>query len=330
MSRITTKWITDNAVTDQKILLRNNQYLRGRNAGDTADIDIAKVNASNQIELASVPVVGGVALALVNDIPSVFAIQGNWDADTNSPALADGVNSTGDDYPLYIVNVAGATELDGTDTWQVGDWVYYANGQWWRADNLDDVVSVNGQSGVVVLDTDDISEGSNLYYTQGRFDTAFAAKSTTDLAEGSNLYYTAARFNTAFSGKSTTDLAEGSNLYHTTARARTAAVVDSTAGDETDQAPSVSAIKDYIASQIAGSNQSFGQETFTLDGTDISNGYVTLAETPIADSIHVTPKGGLPQEPGVDFTITGAQLDFAGDLATLLADGDKLIVHYAY
>ena len=68
--------------------------------------------------------------------------------------------------------------------------------------------------------TDDVAEGSNLYYTAARFNTAFSGKSTTDLTEGTNLYYTAARFNTAFSGKSTTDLSEGTNLYHTTARAR--------------------------------------------------------------------------------------------------------------
>ncbi len=42
--------------------------------------------------------------------------------------------------------------------------------------------------------------------------------STTNLPEGSNLYYTAARFNTAFAAKSTTDLSEGTNLYYTNAR----------------------------------------------------------------------------------------------------------------
>src|SRR5210317_614809 len=45
--------------------------------------------------------------------------------------------------------------------------------------------------------------------------------STTDLSEGTNLYYTTARFDTAFSGKSTTDLSEGTNLYYTTTRANT-------------------------------------------------------------------------------------------------------------
>lgn len=42
--------------------------------------------------------------------------------------------------------------------------------------------------------------------------------STTNLAEGTNLYYTAARFNTAFAAKTTTDLAEGTNLYFTNER----------------------------------------------------------------------------------------------------------------
>jgi hypothetical protein len=81
-------------------------------------------------------------------------------------------------------------------------------------------ITVNGQalSGNVTLTTTNISEGTNLYYTTARFNTAFAGKSTTDLAEGSNLYYTSTRFNTAFSGKSTTDLAEGTNLYFTNSR----------------------------------------------------------------------------------------------------------------
>jgi len=56
------------------------------------------------------------------------------------------------------------------------------------------VNTVNGQSGNVTLDTSEIPENpSYLYYTQARFDSAFAAKSTTNLAEGANQYFTAAR-----------------------------------------------------------------------------------------------------------------------------------------
>jgi hypothetical protein len=52
---------------------------------------------------------------------------------------------------------------------------------------------------------------------------------------------------------STTNIGEGTNLYFTDLRAKTAAVVNSTAGTETDQAPSVSAVKAYVTAQGGGS-----------------------------------------------------------------------------
>lgn len=74
--------------------------------------------------------------------------------------------------------------------------------------------------------TTDLAEGSNLYFTETRatnnFDTNLAASTTTDLAEGTNLYFTNQRFDSRLSTKTTTDLAEGSNLYYTQARFNTA------------------------------------------------------------------------------------------------------------
>jgi len=49
------------------------------------------------------------------------------------------------------------------------------------------VTSINGKTGVVVLTTTDIAEGTNLYYTEARFNTAFATKNSTDLADSSTL-----------------------------------------------------------------------------------------------------------------------------------------------
>ena len=71
--------------------------------------------------------------------------------------------------------------------------------------------------------TDNLAEGTtNLYYTDSRFDSRFdtrlTTKSTTNLVEGTNLYYTDTRFDTRLATKSTTNLAEGTNLYYTTAR----------------------------------------------------------------------------------------------------------------
>ena len=56
------------------------------------------------------------------------------------------------------------------------------------------VLSVNGNIGAVVLQTNDITEhADNLYYTTARFDSDFGDNSTSDLSEGTNLYHTTAR-----------------------------------------------------------------------------------------------------------------------------------------
>jgi len=52
---------------------------------------------------------------------------------------------------------------------------------------------VIGTRNLTGLDTGDLGEGSNLYYTDARFDTRLGTKDTGDLGEGSNLYYTDAR-----------------------------------------------------------------------------------------------------------------------------------------
>ena len=103
------------------------------------------------------------------------------------------------------------------------------------------VVSVNGTTGSVVLDTGDIAENGNLYHTTSRARAAISAtgslsynsttgvisftmpaQNTSNITEGSNLYYTNARADARIAAADTGDLSEGSNLYHTTARARAA------------------------------------------------------------------------------------------------------------
>ena len=77
------------------------------------------------------------------------------------------------------------------------------------------VSSVYGRTGAVVANTGDyttsqVTEGSNLYYTQARFDTAFGLKTTTNLTEGSNLYYTDTRARLSLS------FTTGSGAYNST------------------------------------------------------------------------------------------------------------------
>lgn len=101
----------------------------------------------------------------INGLIGGSIYQGTWNASTNTPALASGVGTKG--Y-YYIVSVAGTTNLDGITDWNVGDWAIYDGTAWQQVDNTDAVVSVNGYTGAVNLTTSDITEGTNLYYTDVR------------------------------------------------------------------------------------------------------------------------------------------------------------------
>ena len=52
------------------------------------------------------------------------------------------------------------------------------------------ISSVNGKTGAVTLTTTDVTEGNNLYYTQDRFNTAFAAKASTGLSDSAKILRT--------------------------------------------------------------------------------------------------------------------------------------------
>jgi hypothetical protein len=74
--------------------------------------------------------------------------RGTWNANTNDPALASGVGTKGD---YYVVSVSGNTNLDGITDWVAGDWAIFNGVVWQKVDNTESVISVNGQTGVVVL-----------------------------------------------------------------------------------------------------------------------------------------------------------------------------------
>lgn len=101
-----------------------------------------------------------------------LSYQGTWNASTNSPSLASGVGTNG--Y-YYIVATAGSTNLDGITDWQIGDWLLFNGTAWQKIDQTNLVTSVNGQTGVVVLSTTNINEGTNLYYLDSRARQALSA-----------------------------------------------------------------------------------------------------------------------------------------------------------
>lgn len=97
---------------------------------------------------------------------SVMEYLGTWAASTNTPTLVNGVGNAGD---VYIASDSGTVDFGaGNISFAAGDWVIYNGSQWQKSVNSNAVASVNGFTGIVVLDTDDISEGSSLYFTETR------------------------------------------------------------------------------------------------------------------------------------------------------------------
>lgn len=94
-------------------------------------------------------------------VTGALTYQGTWNASSNTPTLASGVGTKG--Y-YYVVSVAGTTNLDGITDWQVNDWAVFNGSVWQKIDNTDGVTSVNGKTGVVVLNATDVGATPNTAY----------------------------------------------------------------------------------------------------------------------------------------------------------------------
>jgi hypothetical protein len=126
----------------------------------------------------------GTVIALSGDYTTTLVTEGTNLYFTNARAIA----STLTGY------TSGAGTISATDT--ILSAIQKLNGN--TAALVTGVSSVFGRTGTIVAISGDytttlVTEGTNLYYTQARFDTAFSGKSTTDLSEGINLYFTNSR-----------------------------------------------------------------------------------------------------------------------------------------
>lgn len=137
-------------------------------SSDAANLSGTTSNVQDQIDDV---------VADVGAIADPISYQGTWNASTNSPALDNtDVGATGH---LYQVTVAGSEDFGaGAISFEVGDKVVNNGFVWEKWDMTDAVSSVNSQTGAVVLDTDDIAEGTAQYFTDERAQDAAGAMAT--------------------------------------------------------------------------------------------------------------------------------------------------------
>ncbi len=137
----------------------------------------------------------------------ISRFKGYWNASTNT-ALSGGVLFTGSHGSggygnglvgepsgsgkinvgeYWQVNTAGSTNLDGTNTWQVDDWLVYTTGSRWARIDYADTVStiVVGSTDALMLSKDLLLSSSN---TQLLFNSGSAAAGTM-MSGSANLTY---------------------------------------------------------------------------------------------------------------------------------------------
>ncbi len=117
---------------------------------------------------------------------------GGWNASNNTPTLANNcVGHSPNNY--FIVATAGATTLNGISGWGLGDWAICSSANVWQrvGSSGGGLTSINSKTGAsTVLDTGDLAENGNLFYTTARTtaDARSAVSATAPIGYSSGVF----------------------------------------------------------------------------------------------------------------------------------------------
>lgn len=157
---ITSENITLNfdATTNKLTLEMGEQY---------QEVTLPYINANEKGSANGVATLDSSGRVPYSQLPeSAMEFLGNWNASTNTPHLQDGTGTNGD---FYVCNVGGTVTFGtgNTQTFVPNDRVIYngASSQWVKLP-AGQVSSVNGMSGDVTLDADDIEYSTGVTVKQ--------------------------------------------------------------------------------------------------------------------------------------------------------------------
>lgn len=365
MSRIKGKFVQDKTITDLQILLRNNMPLEARNAGDSANIGILKLSATDILTLLREVSMDGnkvtnmadpvdpqdavtkaflenflaglrdpkesVRVATTGELPASTYANGAAGVGATLTADANGALASQDGVALspeeriLVKNQSTALENGIYKVTQLGDagnpWILTRTGD---ADNSagDPTLVTQGMFCKVAEGADNASLGYILTTKSSGVDPQGALVLGTDALLFAQLGEVIIAGNGLVKSGQTVSVDNGDGLGFS--GNELVVLVD----DDL-----VNGTTDIKGGNVVG-RKTF-EEAFTLNATDISNGYIDLSKVASSESEVIYPRFGIKQSKVVDWTASyqgGAssktRLTFTGDLASILEDGDVLDIRF--
>lgn len=280
---ITTAKIAADAVTGAKIRLDNNEFLRGRNAANSADINIIRVNTSNLAEMGSALDMNDNAIANSNDILPSADNTHSFGSSTLRWA-AGFFDQLADASGALVVSITNRTLSDGTQV---------------VLDFLNRILK--NSSGTSIVD----------FSTDVKISTDIEVLPAAGAASEIHMFNDAGDFKSVVSAD---PALAADTLLQLPPDNGTAGYVLSTNG---------AGVTSWVAG--SGSSSTNEKETFVLNGTNITNQYVDLANVALVDSIHFAVKGApsLLEGASYDYSVSytggaggNTRITFLNDLAT--------------
>jgi hypothetical protein len=180
MSQIQKKFIKDDAVDESKILLLNSGALKARNAADSANVELLELDSSDILKLLKRPRMDASVAAVADDadvITKGFFDEGVTDVlgqpsgiatlDVNGKLESSQVPAIAITDVFVVADITARDALTGIEEGDVAKVLdagaglpktyIYDGSAWVEIESGSDVDTVNGQTGTVVLESDDIN-----------------------------------------------------------------------------------------------------------------------------------------------------------------------------
>ena len=180
MSQIQKKFIKDDAIDESKILLLNSGALKARNAADSANVELLELDGSDVLKLLKRPRMDAGVAAVSDDadvITKGFFDEGVTDVlgqpsgiatlDVNGKLESSQVPAIAITDVFVVADITARDALTGIEEGDVAKVLdagaglpktyIYDGSAWVEIESGSDVDTVNGQTGTVVLESDDIN-----------------------------------------------------------------------------------------------------------------------------------------------------------------------------